>query len=144
MAETMNAARAGAILAAFGADPARWPADERDAMAAWLAAHPQSLQAAREEAGFIDAALAHDIRETRPSAALAERVRAGIPVAGETVTPFRVRVSRNAGALAALAACAVLGVVLGFSSVAATDDATADADAALGAALDGILSGGEG
>ena len=148
MAEPMDEARMAAILAAYGADAARWPAAERDAARAWLAAHPDILEAQRDEARAVDAALAFDRRGAAVSEALAARVRADIPDAGETVLPFRPPVqsgvSRNAGAIAALAACAVLGVVLGFSNAATADDFTADADAAFGAAFDVFTPGGEG
>ena len=146
MAEGMDEGRMAAILDAYGADPGRWPAAERDAARAWLTAHPDRLVEARAEAQIVDAALARDRRDDAASPALEMRVRAGIPGAGETVTPFRPpsRAPRTIGAIAALAACAVLGVVLGFSNAATGEDSTADADAAFGAAFDVAAPGGEG
>ena len=139
MADEMNEVRVAAILAAYGADPARWPDGERVAALAWTLAHREGLAEARADARAIDAALSRDQRGRADDAALRARVLAAIPRDGNIVTPFRARgpsgVSRNAGAIAALAACAVLGVMLGFNGARAGDDPTADADAAFGAAF---------
>lgn len=137
----MTEARMTMLLAAYGADPARWPAEERDDALGWLAAHPEAF-ALRDEAGALDAALALDAAEHAPSAALTARVLQA--ASGATVVAFPAR-RWNAGALAALAACAVMGVVIGFSASGVDDDAMADADAAFGAAFGvGDLSGSDG
>lgn len=127
----MNEARARTILEAYGAESSRWPAGERTAVAAWLAANPDVLTGALAEARCVDDALALDARAQGASAALAARVLAAALGGGIVRFP-----ARDARVLAALAACAVFGVVLGFSAVGLRDGAAADADAAFGEAFD--------
>ncbi len=141
---SMNEARMTAILAAYGAEPVRWPAAERESALAWLAAH--GAGAAHVEARALDAALQLDGRAAPASDALTARVLQAIPGAGATVLPFAAAAgarSWNAGAIAALAACAVMGVVIGFNASGFSDDTTADADAAFGAALGVIVDRGD-
>lgn len=136
MAQAIDATRMAAILAAYGADPARWPADERESARAWMAVHGDDLATALADAGALDAVLARDTRGDAPNEALKARVLQGVPGAGETVVPFRTPVrSWNAGAIAALAACAVIGVVIGFNASNYSAESIADADAALGVAF---------
>lgn len=141
MADTMNEARMRAILDAYGAEPARWPADERADAAAWLAAHADVVADATRDARAVDGALACDVRAQAPSDDLAARVLAAAPE--PNVVPLRARRVGGFGvrAVAALAACALMGVVVGFSSVGTGDDGlAAEADAAFGAAF--ALAGG--
>jgi len=144
MSVPFDAARMAQILDAYGASPARWPAAERDAALAWAAAHPDAL----DEARALDAALDLNTFDTAPSDALRARVLQATPGGGENVLPFRARAPArawNASALAALAACAVMGVVIGFNASGYGEDVTADADAAFGAAFGidrGDLGGG--
>ena len=147
MARVMDGARMTAILAAYGAEPARWPAHERESALAWMTTH--DIAAALAEARALDGALSFDGRVEAPSDALTARVLQGIAGAGDRVVPFPGQGARSrwhAGAIAALAACAVMGVVIGFTASPYSEDP--DADAALGAALgvsaESGLPGGEG
>lgn len=118
----MNRERFDALLDAFGADLRRWPADERAAAEAFATQHDEeiagSMGAARALDGVLDGACAAE----PPSSALTSRILAAAP-------PVRVRAQvfdRRAGW--ALAACALLGVMLGFGGgllapVAGNDDA---------------------
>jgi hypothetical protein len=127
----MDEARIAAILAAYGADPARWPEAERHAAQAWAAANAARFEALAADARAVDALLASDARDSAPGDLLRARILRAAPKPGA----FGVR------AVAALAASAVLGVLIGFSgvSVRGVDHAGADAafDAALGFVDDG-------
>lgn len=92
------------LLAAYGADFSRWPANERAAGAAYAAEHGGELEAALADARAIDAAL-DPVRPDRfDVSALAVRLIAA--------APKRQMFDRRAAL--ALAACAVFGVVLGY------------------------------
>jgi hypothetical protein len=102
----MDLVRFSAILEAYGGNPERWPADERQAAEAFAAKNPdvaaslvgeaRALDAALNQAQALDAAnydlLAARVLRQKPAPALFDR-----------------------RALAALAACAVLGVLAGYS-----------------------------
>ena len=53
MSDAMTAERAAGIISAYGADPDRWPAAEREALDAYLRDHPQ-------EAASLDPALTQE------------------------------------------------------------------------------------
>lgn len=116
----MNAERLSAILETYGADPKRWPAEERAAAEALLATGVGAEALA--EARALDALLAEDDAGA-PSDLLMARLKRAAP---------RAVSWRAAGALAA---CAVLGLVLGYGGAMrmAPPDA---ADAVFGAAFD--------
>jgi len=71
----MDARRLDELLDAYGADPARWPADERAAAEALLASSPE-LRARVTAAAQLDALLDVMPAVSEPSAALRERVLA--------------------------------------------------------------------
>jgi len=78
--------RLGALLDAYGADPDRWPADERGAALALLE-EDAAARALREHAARLDAVLA-TVEEASPSPALVERILAAAPAtAVETRRP---------------------------------------------------------
>jgi len=52
----MTQSRFAALVEAYGADPERWPAAERDAAVCWLASNP-AAQALRAEASSLDRAM---------------------------------------------------------------------------------------
>ena len=112
------------VLAAYGADPDRWPEADRK-LAPFLA--DTDLTAARE----IDAALAAASRPVASSGSL-DRLKASLPASG-IVVPMTPRAARpKFQALwvgGALAASLALGIYLGGSGVA--DDFAASADAPL-------------
>lgn len=114
----MDRRRLDALLDAYGADPARWPAAERNAAQALLASDP-AAQARLEQARLLDRAL--DALPPAPALAgdLAARIRnaARQPVApANTNSPWRFT--------AALAASAVIGLWLGFTAVPVTSPFT--------------------
>lgn len=77
----MTAQRLTALIEAYGADPARWPAHERSLGAAALA--EPALRIALDEARALDQLLDAS-RPPAPSAALRDRVLAGALMAGLT------------------------------------------------------------
>ena len=118
----MTSSRLHAILDAYGADPARWPAGERDAALALLARSPEARRQ-HDAAARLDAAL--DVSPVEvPSPALAARVLRATP------RPRVVRVQRWVAAVAPLAVAAAL--VLWIVRAPAPAPLTADAIAALG------------
>ena len=140
---SIDETRVRAILAAYGAEPARWPETERQAVRAFLSTHGARVADAAAEACEIDAALSLAPAPEAPSEDLSARVLATAP--GSNVVPLRQR--RIGGfdlrAVGALAACALIGVVLGFGSVRGDGGDAAEADAAFGDAF-ALVAGGEG
>jgi len=109
-----QSARLAGLVEAFGADPARWPPEERR-----LAALADSLDLA--EAREIDAALAHAgqpaIDQTRRMAAMS-RIMAATSVPGAMARPRPGRVwSAWAPAATALAASFAFGIYLGSAGL---------------------------
>jgi hypothetical protein len=132
----MTEARAAAILSAYGADPARWPQGERVALAAWAEAHAQDFAALAAQEAALDAALSHDERGGGDDAALAARILAARESANVVRADFGGRSRGPWAQVAALAACAVLGVAIGFTQAPLREGITAEMDAAFGAAFD--------
>lgn len=104
----MDKTRFEAILAAYGADPRRWPEAERAAAQAFARASGDG--AAIAEARALDAALGEAAEPAPVSDLLYARVLARAP------KPVRRLFERGqmARPLMALAACAVFGLALGF------------------------------
>ena len=96
----MTLVRLCAILDAYGADPARWPADERDAALRLVARSPEARRH-RDAAAILDDALDAGPTEAA-SPALAARVLAAAP------RPRRLRIGRLVAVAAPLAAAAGL------------------------------------
>ena len=116
----MDRARFEAIIAAYGAEPRRWPEAERAAAEQFYAENRGDLG----EAMALDAAL-DGARQSYDPALLAARI------------VKQQRASRGApapGARWALAACALAGVAIGFGAGAAA--ATDEPGQILGAALE--------
>jgi hypothetical protein len=67
------------IVAAYGAEPRRWPATERDAAQAWAGAHAAEADAILAVAAPLDAWLARD-GTAAPDVALVDRIVASAPV----------------------------------------------------------------
>ena len=120
----MNRDRFEALAQAYGGAVARWPADEREAAAALMAAEPDLARAVLEEAGALDAALdawapygvRHDLRETVIAQARQARPRAGL-------RGWLWGASAGAGLAAACAAGLVMGVALyGRQTTTTTDE----------------------
>ena len=132
----MNRERFEQVLEAYGADPRRWPETERAAALAYRDAHASEETAALAEASEIDALL-EVARETQaPSDLVTARIL--------KAAPKRTHAGIGWRPIAALAACAVFGVVMGFSAGSLAPSADA-AEEALGALFSSPLSdGGEG
>ena len=112
----MNRERFEQIVAAYGADPRRWPEAERADAEAFAAVDPDVASVVAGEAG-LDRVLDH-AGLTPETSALAARILAQRP------RPVR---AFDARAIIALAACAVFGVIIGYSGgqfapLADTDD----------------------
>lgn len=118
-----------AIVAAYGADPKRWPEAERAAAEAILVADQQAAMA-REAEAELDAALALD-RAPAPTPEL----MAAVLAAADRARPRGLAVLWPLGPLwqpaSALAAAAVLGLVLGAALPDAVLPGARDADVAL-------------
>ncbi len=92
------------LLAAYGGDLRRWPAQERAAATLYAAQSAEAAGALRE-AQALDRALDHARGEMSDTSALAARILAGAP---------RAAVWLDRRALFVLAACAIFGLVLGY------------------------------
>lgn len=100
----MNRERFDQLLAAYGADFQRWPEAERDAGAAFAAQHGEALAAAISDGRALDDAL-NELREPAPDTSLLTR----------RIMKAAPRPWLDTRAMIALAACAMFGVVLGYS-----------------------------
>lgn len=99
----MDRSRFEHLLSAYGADLSRWPPDERAAAQALAAQGDAEIAALIEEARVLDEALEAVREAPLEHELLARRILKAAPGAG-----FDRR------ALWALAACAVLGILLGY------------------------------
>jgi hypothetical protein len=104
----MTPSRFAELLAAYGGDPQRWPADERAAALAFAETRPSEMEAARA----LDRAL--DLAPGAVDAdAVAARALAAFQGGAAKVTPLR---RAHAAPIWALAACALIGLVIGFGA----------------------------
>ncbi|MEM1087445.1 MAG: hypothetical protein AAGH90_06925 [Pseudomonadota bacterium] len=110
--------RVMAIILAYGAEPKSWPAEERRAAEALVAANPSAFEEAFADAGLIDQALM-DESMPEPSQSLATSILDAAPVAqlrpSEKTSLFRLIPSGfRIPASAALASLGV-GLMAGYS-----------------------------
>jgi len=75
----MTPERFHTIVAAYGADPQRWPRDERNDALEWARAHRAQANAVLDEALDLDSWLARDMIAP-PGRALFEQIVAGAPI----------------------------------------------------------------
>ncbi|WP_233887720.1 hypothetical protein [Paraburkholderia flagellata] len=75
----MTPERFHTLVAAYGADPQRWPQHERNDALEWARAHRAQADAALDEAVALDSWLSRDM-VAPPSRALFEQIVAGAPV----------------------------------------------------------------
>lgn len=130
----MNRERFQQVLAAYGADPQRWPDSERAALEAYAAANADAA-ALLADARDIDALLDVTREPLAPNPQLASRVLNAAPRKATRTVSFDTR------ARWALAACALLGVVAGFGGGRLAPSASADDTEAMAlAALDAAFS----
>jgi hypothetical protein len=116
--------RLQAVLAAYGADPARWPEGDRH-LASWLAIADSDLSPSLEDAVRLDAVLARASRPVVPGreaerliAAVNEKPRRVVSLRPGALSRPRARrtaLPRRMAVLTALAASLALGVYLGAS-----------------------------
>lgn len=133
----MDRVRFETLLAAYGADPRRWPEAERAEAEAFAAANPDA-HALLSEAQDLDTAL-ETVRGTPPGTdLLGRRILAALPKTSSA--PSR---QLALAPILALAACALFGVMLGFSGAQLAPQRPS-ADAALSAAFDDAWSPSEG
>jgi hypothetical protein len=120
----MNRDRFEALAQAYGGAVARWPAGERDAAAALMAAEPDFARDVLAEAEALDAALdawppygvGHDLREAVIAQARHAQARVG-------VRGWLWGAGAGAGLAAACAAGLVMGVALyGRQTTTTTDE----------------------
>ena len=114
----MDRARFEAIVEAYGADAKRWPEAER-AAALVYAARPEA-QAILAEARALDAMLDETADASPASLGLRRRALAGAPKPATPAVTWRP--------IAALAACAVLGVAIGLGGARQAAEAQALAE----------------
>jgi hypothetical protein len=106
----MDRTRFEHLLEAYGANFARWPEAERTVGEAYAHDHAVEVAPLLAEARVLDAALDAGRESASHSSSLAARILAAAP----KTTPRRRASFAPAGW--ALAACAVLGVILGYSA----------------------------
>ncbi|MGE0045012.1 MAG: hypothetical protein AB7J28_13150 [Hyphomonadaceae bacterium] len=124
----MDRERFEAIVAAYGADARRWPQTER----ASALAFSQSDGAAAQllgEARALDAAMDADAGDAGPSDLLVARIMRAAP------KPARSIIRPQWRPAAALAACAVFGLAVGFGGGALVAPAQDESDAIIAAAF---------
>lgn len=117
----MDRARFEHLLDAYGGDLRRWPESERDAAAAYARDNREALAPQLAAAEGLDRVLTYANGPASPDLALAARILAAAQqtrsVTRRTVTPF---------AGWALAACALLGLFIGYGAAMAAPAADAD------------------
>lgn len=121
----MNRLRLQRLIDAYGADPARWPADERDAARALMAEMPDAaamLASARRLDKSLDAFA--PVPDTGAEHRL-ERALAGLPRQNSGVPPLLTKIWPRA---AILAAASVAGVIIGLNGIDGRMSVTADVD----------------
>lgn len=140
----MNRERMTAILEAYGAAPARWPEAERAAAQAWAAANAAEFATMARVEEALDGMLALDRRDGGDEAALMARILASAPHGEGGGNVLRPAFGRRAASRSfwreatALAACAALGLAIGFANGRADDDGGYEMDAAFGAAFQSL------
>lgn len=123
--EPMTMTRFGALIEAYGAAPARWPAEQRAEAQAYLAAHEEARTLLAEEARLdrlLDA-----VPDLAPSAALKAKIlaRASAARAGGGVISRAVKTlwpeASSAWPAGVLAASMALGALIGIFAPAITE-----------------------
>lgn len=125
--------RLEAVLAAYGADPARWPVADRQRFGRSIAAGEPRVNESADEARAIDALLDHASRPV-PSPGAIEQLLVKADTPGGSVHTNVVRLSRAAdrraaeqrpvirpgaiAAISALAASLILGIYIGATGLA--------------------------
>lgn len=116
----MNRERFEQLLDAYGADPKRWPSAERAAGEAFAAENANDVADLLAAARALDATMDAARETVKPDAARVAAILAKAPKPAAGVSPV---------ARWALAACALLGVTLGYGGGLMAPAAMADDDA---------------
>lgn len=132
----MRIARLEQVLAAYGADPRRWPAAERDAALALIErsaeARARVAEARRLDRALDAAHVAVDRRTVdRVAGTIAARLSEPRPAGGSWTGFLWKVVAPTWSRGAALASVAVLGIMVGLSSDPALIDADGGYDGAI-------------
>jgi hypothetical protein len=114
----MTPERFHTLVAAYGADPRRWPSHERDDALAWARAHRAQAETALDEALELDAWLARDT-VAPPTRALFERIVATAPANADSraKAPQRRRLWWSGAAFAGVGLAGALAGALAMSMV---------------------------
>jgi hypothetical protein len=130
----MNLERFADLVAAYGSDPHRWPAAERQAAESLLAASAAAQKLMREAAD-LDALLALPIPVIEPSLALRNRIMAQLP-AQPKPPGWRSQIAEAIGLLfpggrmvpqlAALTLALAIGIGAGFANILPVDSQDSD------------------
>ncbi|MEO0982948.1 MAG: hypothetical protein AAFX03_09885 [Pseudomonadota bacterium] len=135
----MRPERVFELIEAYGADPAAWPEDERDAGREALAADPDAFEAAVAGAGALDAALG-GLEVAEPPPGLAARILEAAPAPARPSFASRLKAFVAPGGrkwpAATAFASTLIGVTAGYGGMAAAATAQYEAEAALYAAFD--------
>lgn len=137
MSERMTDTRLMSLIESWGADPASWPAEERAAAEALLAAHPGRFASVLEQARQLDMAL-EALPEVTPSPALMEAIIASAPRRSKPFGLPRWLSPRAPWLPASGLAAAALGLVMGLTvapAAIAEDDLDAEVEALVLSAL---------
>ncbi|WP_322034111.1 hypothetical protein [Paraburkholderia sp. J76] len=112
----MTSERFHTLVAAYGADPHRWPAHERDDALEWARSHRAQANAALDEAMALDSWLSRDMVEP-PARALLEQIVAGAPFTADAGRKRRSRRLWWSGA--AFAGVGLAGALAGALTISA-------------------------
>ncbi len=121
----MNQYRLQELIEAYGADPARWPADERDAARALLAQSPDAL-AAQARARRLDEAL--DGVSPTAVAAAGDRILRSLDRLPRQIPATPALIAGALPRAAMLAAASVAGIIIGLGGVDGRMPAPTEAD----------------
>lgn len=132
----MNLERFADLIAAYGTDPQRWPAVERQAAQSLLAASAGAQRLVQEAQAFDALLSASPLPAIEPSAALRSRIMAQIGPAPKAPPGWRSQIAEAIGLLfpggrmmpqlAALTLALAIGLGAGFTNILPVD--TQDSD----------------
>jgi hypothetical protein len=114
----MDRERFKTIVAAYGASPERWPVRERE-QAERLARTDAQAQAALADAQNLDSVLASTAEDVNTDLSVARAMRRFRAQSGRSGAPVRPQASPLMRPAWALAACALIGLAVGFGAGAA-------------------------
>ncbi|MFC3676846.1 hypothetical protein [Ferrovibrio xuzhouensis] len=127
----MNLERFADLIAAYGTNPQRWPAAERQAAQSLLAASAEAQRLVQEAQAFDALLSISPLPAIEPSAALRSRIMAQIGPAPRSVAGWRSQIAEAIGLLfpggrmmpqlAALTLALAIGIGAGFTNILPVD-----------------------